>query len=375
LRPGGPFRMADPSIERIAVSTYVVPLPEPEADGTLTWDKVAMVVVQPEAGGTCGLGFTYGTPACQAFIEDKLEHVIIGGDPMDVPGIWAAMVRAIRGEGRPGVSSMAIAAVDTALWDLKARLLGIPLCRLLGMARAEVPVYGSGGFCSLTEEQLSDQLSRWVHEQGIPRVKMKIGANWGTEPERDLERVAVARKAIGDAAELFVDANGGYTRKQAVRQARSLRDQGVTWFEEPVSSDDLEGLREIRDLIDIDIAAGEYGYDLVYFERMCAAGAVDCLQIDGSRCAGITEFLRVAAVAAAHGLDVSSHTAQSLHAHPGCAVPNLRHAEYFADHELADRLLFDGVLEPRGGVLRPDLSSPGNGLQLKASDAEKYRRE
>jgi len=204
---------------------------------------------------------------------------------------------------------------------------------------------------------------------------MKIGANWGNEPERDLERIALARKAIGDRAELFVDANGGYTRKQAVRQARMFRDHGVTWFEEPVSSDDLEGLREIRDLIDLDVAAGEYGYDLVYFERMCAAGAVDCLQIDGSRCAGITEFLRAAAVAAAHGLEVSSHTAQSLHAHPACAVPNFRHAEYFADHEMADRLLFDGVLDPHGGLLRPDLTRPGNGLELKRADADRYRKE
>jgi len=147
----------------------------------------------------------------------------------------------------------------------------------------------------------------------------------------------------------------------------------VVWFEEPVSSDDLEGLREIRDLVDIDVAAGEYGYDLPFFERMLRAGAVDCLQADVSRCAGITEWLRVANLAAAHGLEISGHTAQCLHAHPACAVPNLRHVEYFADHARVDRLLFDGVLDPAGGVLRPDPSRPGLGLELKRSDAEAYR--
>ena len=202
---------------------------------------------------------------------------------------------------------------------------------------------------------------------------MKTAAAHGSDEDHDLDRVALARKAIGDNAELFVDANGGYTRKQAVRVSRTHRDLGVTWFEEPVSSDDLAGLHEIRSLIDIDVAAGEYGYDLVYFERMCAAGAVDCLQADVSRCAGITEWLRVAAVAAAHGLEISGHCAPSLHAHPAGAIQNLRHVEYFADHVRADHLLFDGVLEPVDGALRPDSSRPGLGLTVRRSDAERFR--
>src|SRR5207302_5819535 len=139
---------------------------------------------------------------------------------------------------------------------------------------------------------------------------------WGSRVERDLERIARARKVIGDGAELFVDANGGYSRKQAVRVAREAARYGVTWFEEPVSSDDLDGLREVRDLVDMDVAAGEYGFDLPYFARMCAAEAVDCLQVDVSRCAGITDWLRAAALAAGYGLEISGHTAQSLHVHP-----------------------------------------------------------
>jgi len=121
------------------------------------------------------------------------------------------------------------------------------------------------------------------------------------------------------------------------------------------------------------MAAGEYGYDLAYFERMIAAEAVDVLQVDVSRCAGITEWLRAAGVAAAHGLMVSGHCAQSLHAHPAASVPNLAHLEYFHDHARVDRLLFDGVLDPHGGLLRPDLARPGLGLDLKRTDAAAYR--
>jgi L-alanine-DL-glutamate epimerase-like enolase superfamily enzyme len=362
-------------VDRLDVGVYTVPTEEPESDGTFTWTQTTVVVAQPRAGDQTGLGFTYATGACATLIRDVLAEVVIGADPTDVPGVWADMVRAIRNLGRPGIASMAIAAVDTALWDLKARLLGQPLCRLLGMVRDEVPVYGSGGFTSLTDQELVEQLTGWAQRDGIGRVKMKVGTAWGSRPRRDLQRVGLAREALGDAVGLYVDANGGYTSKQAVRLARAFAYYGVTWFEEPVSSDDLEGLRQVRDACQPDVTAGEYGYDLAYFRRMLAAGAVDCLQADVSRCAGITEWLRVAALAAAHGLEVSAHCAQSLTVHPATAVGNLRHLEYFADHARTDRLLFDGVLDPTGGVLRPDLSRPGAGLELKTADAEPYRKE
>jgi L-alanine-DL-glutamate epimerase-like enolase superfamily enzyme len=362
-------------VESLDVSAYTVPTEEPESDGTLTWTETTVVVAEPRAGGHTGLGFTYATGACAALIRDVLADAVVGADPLDAPGTWADMVDAIRNLGRPGVASMAIAAVDTALWDLKARLLGQPLCRLLGMAHDQVAVYGSGGFTSMTDQQLVEQLTGWAERDGIGRVKMKVGTAWGSRPGRDLERVALAREALGDEVELYVDANGAYSRKQAIRQGRAFAAEGATWFEEPVSSDDLDGLRQVRDACDLDVAAGEYGYDLPYFRRMLAAGAVDCVQADVSRCAGITEWLRVAALAAAHNLQVSAHCAQSLTVHPAAATANLRHLEYFADHARVDRLLFDGVLDPAGGVLRPDLSRPGIGLELKRADADRYRRE
>jgi L-alanine-DL-glutamate epimerase-like enolase superfamily enzyme len=266
---------------------------------------------------------------------------------------------------------MAIAAVDCALWDLKARLLHLPLALLLGRTRPSVPVYGSGGFTTYTDDRLTEQLGGWVDELGIPRVKMKIGTDHGHDERADLRRVGAARRAIGDA-ELFVDANGAYSSKQAIRLARAFADLGATWFEEPVSSDDLEGLREVREACTLDVAAGEYGYALAYFEGMCAAGSVDVLQADVSRCAGISEWLRVASVAAAHGLEISGHCAQTLHLAVGACAANVRHLEYFHDHARVDRLLFDGVPDPLGGELRPALDRPGMGLELKEPDAAPY---
>ncbi|HEX3393892.1 MAG TPA: enolase C-terminal domain-like protein [Acidimicrobiales bacterium] len=360
------------AVDDLSVSVYTVPTEEAESDGTFTWTATTVVVVEVSGGSCRGLGFTYGSRACATVIDDVLRPVVMAGDASDVPATWRAMVAAVRNIGRPGVASAAIAAVDVALWDLKAKLVGLPLVSLLGHAHDEVAVYGSGGFTSYTDDELADQLGGWVHGDGIRRVKMKIGTAWGSRAERDVERVSTARAAIGDGAELFVDANGAYTAKQAVRLAPTFVDQGVTWFEEPVSSDDLAGLAAIRHMTAMDVAAGEYGSDLAYFQRMCGAGAVDVVQADVSRCAGITEWLRVAALAAAHGLQISGHCAQSLHAHPACAVPNIRHLEYFHDHARVDRILFDGVLDPIGGVLRPDLSRAGIGLELRRSDADPY---
>ena len=361
------------AIERIETSVFTVPLDEAESDGTLRWDRTTLAVVQAHAGGEVGLGYTYGPAACAAVARDMLADVVVGREATDIQGAWTAMVRAIRNAGRPGIASMAIAAVDVALWDLKGKLLGLPLFRLLGAVRDEVPVYASGGFTSLSERAIEGSFARWVLEGGFPRAKMKIGLDGGSDPHRDLDRVAIARKALGPSVELFVDANGAYDRKQAIRVGRSLPSEGVTWFEEPVSSDDLDGLREVRNAIDTDVAAGEYAYDLFGFRRLLPC--VDVLQADASRCAGISEWLRASALAASAGIEVSGHTAQSIHLHAACAVPNIRHLEYFADHERVERSLFDGVVEPDAGVLRPDGDRPGLGITLKTAEAAPYRQE
>ncbi|HZR47011.1 MAG TPA: enolase C-terminal domain-like protein [Candidatus Manganitrophaceae bacterium] len=364
-RPG-----SDPvPIERIDVSVYRIPTDFPESDGTFEWDQTHLVAVEPVAGGRRGLGYSYADPATARLIHDSLIGKVRGRDAMAIPGSWIEMVRAVRNLGRPGIASMAIAAVDNALWDLKARLLGLPLVTLLGAVRSAIPAYGSGGFTSYSIPQLQKQLGGWVAD-GILRVKMKIGRH----PDQDIERVRAAREAIGPGAALFVDANGAYTRKEALAMAEAFAEFGVTWFEEPVSSDDLEGLRLIRDRAPggMAIAAGEYGYDLPYFERMLEAGAVDVLQADGTRCAGISGFLQVGALCAARSMPLSAHTAPSLHGSLCCALTQAVHVEYFHDHARIERILFDGALVPAKGMLTPDLSRPGLGLELKRADAKRY---
>ena len=335
------------AVEQLDVSGYRVPTDFPESDGTLEWDHTTVVIVEAIAGGVRGLGYTYADTATAHFIRDHLGDVVRGRDAMAVSGAWTAMLHAVRNLGHTGVAAMAVAAVDSALWDLKARLLELPLVTLLGAVREGVPVYGSGGFTSYSVKQLQAQLGGWV-TGGIPRVKMKIGR----DPDADVGRVRAARAAIGPTAELFVDANGAYSRKQALAFAEAFTGFGVHWFEEPVSSDDLDGLRLLR--------------------RMLDAGAVDVLQADVTRCAGISGFLRVGALCEARGLPLSGHTAPSLHAHPCCALPAVRHLEYFHDHVRIEQMFFEGALTPANGALFPDLSRPGMGLVLKRSDAQRY---
>ncbi|MFJ9554344.1 enolase C-terminal domain-like protein [Nocardiopsis sp. NPDC101807] len=364
----------DPAVDRVGTAVYTVPCDRAEADGTLAWDSTTLVLVYAHSGDRVGLGYTYGAAATARVVEQHLAGVVAGRCAWDVPGANEAMAVAVRNAGRPGLVAGALSAVDVALWDLKARLLDLPLARLLGAVRTEVPVYGSGGFTTYGAAEQDRQLRAWVEEQGIPRVKIKIGESRGTEQGRDLERVAAARRSVGEAAELYTDANGGYSPKQAIRVARALDGQGVTWFEEPVSSDDLVGLARVREGAVPDVAAGEYGYDLPYFGRMLAAGAVDCLQADVTRCGGVTVWMRAAALAEASGLEISAHCAPHLHAHTGAAVPNLRHVEWFHDHVRIETRLFEGALDPTGGNLRPGLAGPpGHGLALCEERAEPFR--
>lgn len=365
--------MNQTTIDSIRVGVYEIPTDQHEADGTLAWDKTTVVIVEVDAGDMTGLGYTYAAGACKPLIDHMLAGAVLDRSVLDVSGAWESMVRTVRNVGRPGLVSCAISAVDTALWDLKAKILDLPVCRLLGMIHPHVPIYGSGGFTTYDDAATREQVERWVGEWAIPRVKIKIGESWGHNVKRDLSRVALTRELAGSETEVYVDANGGYNRKQAMRVADAMQEYDVTWFEEPVSSDDLRGLREIREQTSIDVAAGEYGYSLVYFDRMIRAGAVDCLQVDVTRCGGITEWLRAAAVAAAAGLQVSGHCAPNLHAHVASSIPNLRHLEYFHDHVRIESMLFEGALDPTSGALRPDQGRPGLGLELKTLDAEHYR--
>jgi L-alanine-DL-glutamate epimerase-like enolase superfamily enzyme len=368
---GAPGTAGDaPCVDRVEAAAFTVPLDRPESDGTLRWEATTLVVVSARAGDVVGTGYTYNAPATAVVVEDTLAGVVEGRDPMAVGAAWAAMAHAVRNQGRRGVVSSAISAVDIALWDLRARLLGRSLVEVLGGYHDRVPAYGSGGFTSLTDHALAEQLGGWA-EAGLPAVKLKVG----TDPDDDPRRVALARGAVGADVDLFVDANGAYHRKQALLLAERFAEHGVRWYEEPVSSDDLDGLRLVRDRAPagMEVAAGEYGWDVTHARDLLAAGAVDCLQADVTRVGGITGLLRVAALADAEGVDLSAHCAPQASAHALTAVWHRRHLEYFADHTRIESLAFDGALVPEDGALRPDRGRPGHGLDVRWSDLDPYR--
>jgi len=329
-----------------------------------------MVLVNADAGGARGLGYTYASRAAGALIVDTLASVVEGRDAFDLPGAFSAMQAALRNVGIPGAGMMALSAVDLALWDLKARLLGLPIAVLLGRARKRVPIYGSGGFTTYDLPTLERQLRGWV-DSGIPRVKMKVGS----APDQDPHRVDAARACIGDRAQLMVDANGAYSVPQSLELAESFAERDVKWFEEPVSSEDLVGLAEIRRRVPagLRVAAGEYGDTAIAIRKMLEARCVDVLQADATRCGGVTGFLRAASMAHAFSTPFSAHCAPALHGNLGCSVEAIEHLEYFHDHVRLESLFFDGVPKRREGWLEPDHASPGFGLQLKDSDAEPFQ--
>jgi L-alanine-DL-glutamate epimerase-like enolase superfamily enzyme len=360
-------RESAPAVESVSAAAYTIPTDRPESDGTFAWDSTTIVVVEVTAADETGIGWTYGPAAVAALVTELLAPAIEDTSAFELGAAHQAMRGALRNTGEQGAGGMALSALDVALWDVKARLLGVSVASLLGPAHDAVPVYGSGGFCSYSLDELRAQLGGWVAE-GILRVKMKVGR----EPSADPKRVEAAREAIGDDAELYVDANGALSVKQALAFAERYAGNGVSWFEEPVRAQNLDGLRLLRDRAPagMDVTAGEYAAVPADFRDL--AGAVDCLQADVTRCGGITGLLVAAAIAAAHDLELSGHCAPIIHAHALAAVPNLRHLEWFHDHVRIERMLFDGFPEPEDGAVRTDPEQPGLGVELRRADAERY---
>jgi L-alanine-DL-glutamate epimerase-like enolase superfamily enzyme len=372
--PGSPEPTAElPAVDAVDARGYTVPLGATHADGTIEWDAVSVVTVHLHAGGETGLGWSYTDPGAASVVTTTLAPAVRGLAAHDVPAAHARLARAVRNLGRSGVAGAALSAVDAALWDLKARLVGVPLVALLGRARDAAPIYGSGGFTTQDDATLRADVERWTGELGARAVKIKIGEGAGTNTARDLERVRLVRVVAGEDVDVFVDANGGYSRAVARRVGDAFADERVVWFEEPVSSDDTAGLAALRTTLTCDIAAGEYCWRPRDAGVLLAAGAVDCLQLDVTRVGGFTGWLAAAALADAAGCDVSAHCAPQLSAHVACAVPRTRHVEWFVDHASVDARLFDGLLEPVDGVLRPRLDLTGHGVVLRAADAERFR--
>jgi L-alanine-DL-glutamate epimerase-like enolase superfamily enzyme len=357
-------------IEAITVSAYTVPTDrQPESDGTAVWNATTLVLVEIEAGGKCGTGWTYETASSAKLIEDELADVVRGENALDTRAIWTKMTGHVRNIGRSGLASYAIAAVDIALWDLRARLYDVALCDLMGLVREAVPIYGSGGFTSYDIPTLVGQLGTWT-DLGMKAVKMKVGREHWADPAR----VAAAREAIGPDCRLFVDGNGGYDVADAIAIAQHFAQSDVTWFEQPVDHNDLDGTRRVREHAPpgMAISSGEYITDT--YRAASVADVVDVLQADASRCGGYTGFLAIDGYCEVVRKPLSSHCGPMLHLHVAAASLRLRHMEYFHDHVRIEKLLFDGFIDPVDGMLRPDRSRPGHGLTFRHADAQPYAR-
>ena len=361
--------MNAPAIAELKVGAFKVPIDPPESDGTLAWDATGCVVVEVRAGDTWGLGYSYTHPSVTQLVRDMFAPALEGMSAFETSKAWGRMRELSRNAGHPGLVAMGISAVDIALWDLKAKLLDVPLPVLFGgTLRRSVPVYGSGGFTSWDLPKLKERVEDWVR-QGVSMVKIKLGR----EPGVDVDRVRTAREAIGPDRALFVDANGAYHRKQAVLMGTRFAEYGVCWYEEPVSSDDLDGLRFVRDHVPpvVQVTAGEYGWDLFSFERMLRAGAVDVMQVDVTRAQGYTGALQVSALCQAHSTPVSSHCAPAATVPLLACLPRVLHLEYFRDHVCIEPILFDGAPKLEDGALLWN-DRPGHGLTLRRSDVDRY---
>ncbi|HEY4149260.1 MAG TPA: enolase C-terminal domain-like protein, partial [Chitinophagaceae bacterium] len=357
-------------INALIVTAYKIPTDFPESDGTLEWDSTTMILVEITGMGKTGMGYTYADETAALFIAKKLSPVVLGQHPFAIGKIWNDLSVAIRNEGHCGLASMAFSAIDIALWDLKAKILDLPVCDLIGRAKDSALIYGSGGFTSYSDERLEKQLGGWA-DQGFTAVKMKVGRH----PQKDIGRIRVARNSIGEKTRLFIDANGAFSAKPSLEFADKVKKYDINWFEEPVSSDDPDGLKFIREHVapGIKIAAGEYGYTMDYFLTMLQKGAVDVLQADATRCGGITGFIKAGHLSEAFQIPFSFHCAPAVHLHAAVGLPGFYIGEYFHDHARIENLFFDGVAQPVKGYLKPDLSRPGLGLIFKHQDAKPYQ--
>lgn len=350
-------------VDQVEVRALSFPTSAPQSDGTLTWDHTDVVTVEIRAASRVGLGWSYTSPAAVELIRSVLAREVLGADPSSPGRLWEQMHRACRNFGTRGIALAAISAVDIALWDLRSKLLGVPLAELWGSHRTSVPVYGSGGFTSMSMEQLDAQVAEWLRA-GCAAVKVKIGEDWGRNVIRDLDRAARVTTLVNGDADVMVDANGAYSRSQAMHVGQDLDLLGVTWFEEPVSSEDLRGLAALRDGLSLDVAAGEYVAELSDARSMCEA--VDCLQLDVTRCGGFTGWRRCAAYAHAAHVPVSAHCAPALHLPLALADDAVRHVEWFSDHVAVEAQLVEGAPTVHDGrMTAPRSPAPGHGYRLK----------
>lgn len=357
-------QLFDPDAPPIQDAT--IPPPTPGAGG-----RGQLFVHVHTDEGVEGFGLGQSNPGTREIIERAFKDLLIGRDPFDIERLWSDMFWRVRGYGRKGVAFCAISAVDIALWDLKAKALGLPLYKLLGPYADSVPIYGSGGWTNFTLAELIAETEGWV-EQGVKRVKIKVGKDFGNAEREDIERVAAVRRALGDDVAIYIDANNGYHPKQAIYMAREFERYQVGWFEEPLLADDIDGLARVAASTTIPVATGEHEYTKYGFRDLIARGGADIVQPDVGRVGGVTEWMKAAHLAHAFDLPVAPHGVQLVHLHLCCATPNLKVVEYLKVAHDADKVWYTEFPEHENGMWSPFPDKPGLGLELDPAAVEKY---
>ncbi|MEX5237666.1 L-talarate/galactarate dehydratase [Kocuria arenosa] len=354
------------AVRHVKLSTATLPLSTPISDAKvftgrqrpMTEVVFLFAEIATEQGHT-GVGFSYskraGGPAQYAHAKEVAEG-LIGEDPNDIAKVYDKLLWAGASVGRSGVATQALAAIDVALWDLKAKRAGLPLAKLLGAHRDSVRTYNtSGGFLNASLEEVRDRATRSL-EEGIGGIKIKVGLPDSAE---DLRRVAGVREHIGADVPLMVDANQQWDRATALRMGRRLEEFDLVWIEEPLDAYDAEGHAQLAAALDTPIATGEMLASVAEHVRLIESRACDIIQPDAPRVGGITQFLRLAALADQRGLGLAPHFAMEIHLHLAAAYPREPWVEHF---DWLDPL-FEERLETRDGrMLVPD--RPGLGVTL-----------
>jgi L-alanine-DL-glutamate epimerase-like enolase superfamily enzyme len=345
-----------------------VPLSTPIADSTHTLHVIDLIVVEIRAGDNSGwsymLSFDYGPSLLKGVIDHELKRHVVGCAADDIRSIYEQNLELTEYIGREGVAMWGTSAIDAALWDLLARRLNVPVSLLFGRRTNTVRVYGSGGWISYSDEDLADEVSRYV-ARGFAGVKIKIGS---PQEDRDVERIRAVRGLLGPDRMLMVDANQGLTLERALRLVRQVEDCRLSWLEEPFPKNDLESFSRLGAATEIPLAAGEREFGLEPFRRIANARSVSIMQPDLLRAGGVTGWRLVAGLAEAHMLRVAPHFYREYDVHLAASVPNLVAIESF--DWLRD--LVESPFEVHDGVaLVPD--RPGFGVDFRLEAIKDYR--
>ncbi len=367
--------MMNVRIEDIAVDLVSMPVPRGIADATRRVTSVGLAVVRVATDqGVSGIGVTYhefGGEAVKELILKGIAPNLIGRDPFETESLWYEAFHYMRGVGRKGLAYCAYSAVDIALWDIKGKLLQLPLFRLLGGRREKLPIYASGGWTSYSVEELLQEASEML-QLGYRSIKVKVGVNGGRDAREDIRRIRALRDFVGEAVEIMVDANNVWQSSTAVTAAWGLQELGIKFLEEPVCADDIPGLAQFKAKSPIPVATGEHEYTKYGARDLLIHQAVDILQCDVTRCGGITELMKIIGMAQAWNIAVAPHAMEHMHMHLLASADNGLFLERLLTFDEVTEMVFKDPPQPRNGYLHiPDL--PGLGLELNEEGIREYR--